>query len=370
MSDKQEVSKVKDSKIIQAGRDVLINTGLNAADIIAIVKEVVASELAVYTQNAEIKAEERLKEFSEELVEQLAQKVSDKLNRFNEPALQFAVREAALSFVKSGKELDKNALIDLMIERVKVDENTTRQKLIDQALRIVPILSQECLDLLSLLVFRNLQHFGLRDHILPWYKSIDDIIDRAPRIRKLDIAFLSQAGCAIALPGISFSKKCRDVFLENYDLLFRHPASFEESCAFKDKYGIDVSKDGVTVRRSFFRDDQTLLTILSTFLFHLDGTLSFNVTDSKYMFSTLHKAGLDCIKPDVEKLINASPKYSQQEVKDYLISINPRWDSAISLLDQDEICSIKLLPVGEYLGTRQLSLLLGRDVPFEAFYPG
>ena len=116
--------------------------------------------------------------------------------------------------------------------------------------------------------------------------------------------------------------------------------------------------------------DQTLLTILSTFLFHLDGTLSFNVTDSKYMFSTLHKAGLDCIKPDVEKLINASPKYSQQEVKDYLISINPRWDSAISLLDQEEICSIKLLPVGEYIGTRQLSILFGRQVPFDAFYPG
>ena len=256
-----------------------------------------------------------------------------------------------------------------MIERVKVDENTTRQKLIDQALRIVPILSQECLDLLSLLVFRNLQHFGLRDHILPWYKSIDDVIDRVPRISKLDIAFLSQAGCAIALPGISYSKKCCDVFLEYYDLLFRHPASYDESDAFKKKYGISVSKDGVIIRRQITWNDQTYLTFLATFLFHLDGTLSFNVTDSNFLFSTLHKAGLDYIKPDVEKLINTCPKYSQEEVKDYLISINPHWDSAISLLDQDEICSIKLLPVGEFLGTRQLSMLLGREVPFEAFYP-
>lgn len=370
MSDRQDISRIQDSTVYQAGGDLTINHGLSASDVMAIVKSVVSSELAIYSQNAEKRAEERLNQFSEDLVEQLAQKVADKLNRFNEPALQFAVKEAALSFVKSGIEPDKKALIDLMIERVKVDENTTRQKLIDQALRIVPILSQECLDLLCILVFRNLQHFGPIDQILPWYKSINDVIDRVSGIRKLDIAFLSQSGCAIALPGITYSKKCCDLFLGYYDLLFRHPASYDESCAFKGKYGISVSKDGVTLRRPTSWNDETFFTFLATFSYHMDGTLSFNVTDSNLLFSTLHKVGLDYMKSDVEKLIIASPKYSQQEVKDFLIRINPSWNSAISLLDKDEICSIKLLPVGEYIGTRQLSMLLGREVPFEAFYPG
>ena len=168
MSDRQDISRIQDSTVYQAGGDLTINHGLSASDVMAIVKSVVSSELAIYSQNAEKRAEERLNQFSEDLVEQLAQKVADKLNRFNEPALQFAVKEAALSFVKSGIEPDKKALIDLMIERVKVDENTTRQKLIDQALRIVPILSQECFDLLCILVFRTLQHFGPIAQILPW----------------------------------------------------------------------------------------------------------------------------------------------------------------------------------------------------------
>lgn len=151
----QRISEVENSTINQAQRDVVVYNGLGAADVIAIVNKVVALELSQYSHNAEQKLEERLSHFSGKLVEELAQKVSDKIDRFNEPSLQFAVREAAIGYIKSGAEDVEDNLVDLMIERVKVEEHSTMQQLVDQAIKVIPTLSSETLALLIFLLLDN-----------------------------------------------------------------------------------------------------------------------------------------------------------------------------------------------------------------------
>lgn len=368
MKGKQEISEIQDATILQAGGDLTINNGLNAGDVIAIVKEVVASELAIYTREAEKKAEERLERFSQDLVEQLAQRVSDKLERFNEPALQMAVRDAALSYVKTGNDSDEKALIDLLIERVSVEDHTTKQRLIDQAIKVVPTLSPECLDLLSLVVFRNLSYTGTRDKMVEWIKSIGTILQRVPRITNLDIAFLSQADCVISIPGISFSKQWGDVFLDRYDLIFRHPVPREISNAFMRRFSMHWENGNFIVGTDLLKENQAILYFLSAFLFRLDGTISFNLTDSNTLYNGIHSAGLDYLRPDVEELINSSQRFRSEEVRRFFVDIDPQWNLAINLLDKPALLSVQLLPVGQYIGTRQLSMLSGREVPFDVFY--
>ena len=368
MGDKQEISKILDSTVLQAGGDLTINTGLRAPDVIEIVKEVVASELAVYTREADKKAVERLQRFSEDLVEVLAKKVSDKLNRFNKPALHIAARDAALSFVRSGDDLDEKVLIDLLIERVSVEEHTTMQRLIDQAIRVVPMLSPACLDLLSLVVFRNLSYIGTRDKMVEWIRSMGAIIQRAPRISNLDIAFLSQADCVVSVPGITMSSRWCDYFLDRYDLIFRHPVPCDVSASFMEKFSMNCDNGSFAFDKAYWEKNGTIIESLSALLFHFDGTISFNLTDSKTLYDGLQKAGLDDFKPDFELLIESSQRFNCDEVRRFFVDIDPNWEHAITLLDKDSLLSVQLLPVGQYIGTRQLSRLMGREVPFGVFY--
>lgn len=370
MSDKQDISKVQDSTINQAGRELTVNYGLSAADVIAIVREVVASELAIYSQNAEKKAEERLNQFSKDLVGQLAEKVADKLDKFNEPSLQFAVREAALSFVKSGKDADEKALIDLMIERVKVDEHSTRQKLIDQAIKVVPNLSTECLALLSMIVFRSLILTGKRTVLEHWIDSVNPILHDIQNATSLDIEYLIQADCVTAMSGIMTQDSWLESCPKQNNLFFRHPVPSQSASAFLDKYGITIMKGGFTLANPslFGGVEKTVIFFAEMMDFGQDGTIRFNVTNSEIAEQLIAGFKVPSVKEDIQALINASALFSPVDVKNYFVNRNPMWAKAIELIDGQRLRSFNLLPIGAYIGARQLSMLSGRDVALETFY--
>lgn len=370
MSDKQDISKIQDSTINQAGRDITVNYGLSAADIIAIVKEVVASELAIYSHNADKKAEERLNQFSTDLVGKLAETVADKLDKFNEPSLQLAVREAALSFVKSGKDTDEKALIDLMIERVKVDEHSTKQKLIDQAIKIVPNLSSECLSLLSMIVFRSLVLSGKRTVLEHWIDSVNPILEDIQNATSLDIEYLVQADCVTAMSGIMTQDSWLESCPKQNNLFFRHPVPAQTASAFMSKYGITVMKGGgfTLANPSLFGGvEQTVIFFAEMMDFCQDGTIRFNVTNSDIAEKLIARFNAP-VRDDINSLINASTLFSPEDVKNYFINRNTKWAKAIDLLDGQRLRSFNLLPVGAFIGARQLSMLSGREVALETFY--
>lgn len=369
MSDRQDISRIQDSTVYQAGGDLTINHGLSASDVIAIVKSVVSSELAIYSQNAEKRAEERLNQFVEDLVEQLAQQVSDKLNRFNEPSLQFAVREAALSYVKSGKEADEKALVDLMIERVKVDEHTTKQKLIDQAIKIIPSLSTECLALLSLIVFRSLTLTGERVALERWIDSMNPVLDVIQNVTSLDIEYLTQADCVTAMQGIMVHDSWMEMCPRQNDLFFRHPVPIEAASVFKQKYGIaSFDKRFMVAHNALLGGEKSVIFIAQLIQLCQDGTIRFMLSNSSLVDELITGFGLPSVREDVYKMIQASALYSPEDVKRYFIARNPKWEKAIDLIDGGRLRAFNLLPVGAYIGSRQLSMLSGREIALETFY--
>lgn len=370
VGDKQEVSHLENSTANLAGRDLIINQGLNADDVIAIVKTVVASELAIYAQKAEGKAEERLKRFSDDLVGQLAEKVTDQLDRFNEPSVQFSVREAALGYVKSGSELDKNNLIDLMIERVKVEEHSTKQKLIDQAIRIVPTLSAQSLSLLSLLAFRQLSLRGNKQEYLKWLNSVNSVVNEISSVGALDIEYLVQAGCVIGLPGLSFHKQWEESCLLSADLFYRHPASEEAINSFMNSIGVQKMADnkGFTTNPSVSNAQDLMLFFVSCMVEPSEMKVGFNVVGSGTVDEFLHKHGLERIVPLFQQLKEKSAPFTKKEVRAYFENLNPNWGKVIEIFNSDQVMSFRLTPVGSYIGSRQLARLSSRDIPIEIFY--
>lgn len=370
LGDKQEASHLENSEVNQAGRDLTIYQGLQASDVIAIVKSVVSTEIAIYAQNAEIKAEGRLKEFSDNLVEKLAETVSDRLDRFNEPSVQFAVREAALGYVKSGSETDENNLIDLMIERVKVEEHTTKQKLIDQAIQIVPTLSAASLALLSLLAFRQLTFRGNKQDYLKWISSIDSVVNEVSRVGALDIEYLVQAGCATGMSGLRAYKPWEEDALITADLFFRHPAPQDAVNVFLANIGvqpIEGNKGFTTV--SSGQEAQNLIMLLVNCFIELPSmNVGFNVVNSGTVNEVIQKQGLDSVLPHFQKFKDAALPFTNAEVKSFYEGLNSNWGKVIDLLNGERLLSFQLTPVGVYIGSRQLAHLSGREIPLDIFY--
>lgn len=369
LSSKQEVSNFQDSTVNQAGRDLIINNhGLSADDVIAIVKSTVASELSIYTMNAESVANERLQKFSHDMVNQLAEKVADRLDRFNEPSLQFAVREAALGYVRSGSETDENNLIDLMIERVKVDEHTTKQKLIDQAIKIIPTLSPESLAVLSLLAFRQLSFSGNKQDYIKWVESVNSLVDTIAQVNDLDVEYLLQAGCTMGLSGLRAHSTWEDTCLQNMDLLLRHNPSNEAVASFLASIGMQASKGGFSVLPGISDSQKLLLVFVQTLITMPGMKVGFNVVGSRTIYDMIEKQGLERLSAPIKTLIDASVPYSKAEVVDFFAGINPNWRGVIKVFNSTRVISYQLTPVGTYIGSRQLAKLSGRKIPLEIFY--
>ena len=167
---------------------------------------------------------------------------------------------------------------------------------------------------------------------------------------------------------MSFSKPWGEAFLSRYDLVFRHPVPRDISDSFMRKFSMHWENGNFIVGTDLLKENNAVLYFLSAFLFYPDGTISFNLTDRNTLFNGIHSGGLDYLRPDVEQLINSAQKFRPEEVRRFFVDIDPQWDLAINLLDKPSLLAVQLLPVGQYIGARQLSMLSGREVPFDVFY--
>ena len=60
--------------------------------------------------------------------------------------------------------------------------------------------------------------------------------------------------------------------------------------------------------------------------------------------------------------------YTKDEVKDFLISINENWNTALGLFSRGDFQSMRLTPVGNYIACRQLTKLSGKKLDMSIFY--
>ena len=361
----QNISDITNSTINQANGDI-INNGVSVKDVLDIVSCVVADKMTIYQQQAEFTAQQRLDDFKQKLVDELKGKDEDTLKRFNQPSVQVAARKAALGYVQSGETEDKDNLVDLLIERVSVEEKTTKQHLIDEAIEILPSLSVECLRILTFMAFANLMRQGTVSDYEKWIDSVNPIIEKISATTMLDVDFLNQANCSYSMGGFHNSTSFIENQLKTCDLLFRHSPSkdFVDKLLVKFKLtrmangfqmipGANVNKD---------------LLIIDAF-----GLLEY--PDIKIKYTTLSNVctglsnhGYTDVIEAFHDYFNETQPYTKEEVEQYFINRNPHWREALDFLKRDDITSLRLKPVGTYIACRQLTKLTGNEVSLDIFY--
>ena len=239
-----------------------------------------------------------------------------------------------------------------MIERIKVDEHTTKQALIDEARQILPKLSTSAIAILAFLAFTKLILLRNRREFIEKIKSLTPLVIELGTPAILDIAYLEQVRCGQSLSFVSSFKDFAETMSETYSPVFTHPITLDQFNQISGELGLNQ------------HSPQLIMSIHS--LFETKGslmTLNFSSL-SEDMFKNNKKEIVDVLHPFVEKMT----KYTKEEVEQFFLALDTQWQSVIDLFKRKDIKSFMLSPVGCYIGTRKLCKVLGEDIPIELFF--
>ena len=363
----QVIRDVNGSMINQAAGNVVVNHyGLSTTEVVGIVRDLISSDMSVYRMQAERTAQDRFNEFAMLLEGRIDDKISEHLDRFNEPSIQLAARDAALGYVRNGNSRECEILVNLLIERVLVTEHSTRQKVIDQAIRILPHLSNKCLALITFLAFIQLRKSCNHVEYKHWIESLNSVIDVVKDVDALDVAYLQQVECATIIPSLAHTQSFFTDQIRHADLFFRHPASEKFNLYVEEKYNAEISGGELLLKGEY--DRRNISYFLNTF--DLNDTKQFfsKFTKSSKLIKVYNDAGLSSIVQDLRIFMQESRQFTEQEVKNYFLNLNPNWQVAFDLMERSDIRSARLSTVGNYIACHQLSTLTGHKVDLNIFY--
>ena len=350
---KQEISNINSSLIQQANGDIK-NYGLGYSDVKDICHDVVRQELSIVTKEAVDTFHREISNFEDCFIEKIKKlenpQVSEKLAT---PKLQFVLHDTMKEYAKTDDTSTKEELVDLMIERLQVDEHTTIQHLIDESIRIIPNLSLYQAYFIGALTLRRVIHQGFQFSVDTLLKKRALLFKYLNKISNLDIQYLKLSNCCMDMSGTKYYKPILERMKDEYDLLFRHPV-------------------GEDIFNTFTLDHPNLEFINGKHIVYKNGDdnmVKLLYSSKKMLMQTLQVEDSHFFSPELEQMINLFTPFSNDEIKHYLISLHSNWQIAFECFDKEEITHIDLTPVGTYIGRRIVKKTTNDDtLPLEEFY--
>lgn len=350
---KQEASNINDSFVQQANGDIH-NYGLAYNDVKEICRDVIRQELAIVTREASDTLNNEISAFENQFVERLEKlenpQVIDKLKT---PKLQFSLHDTMKEYAKTDDIDTKEELVDLMIERLKVEENTTEQYLIDESIKIIPSLSLYQAYFLGALTLRKVINQGysfIVDSNLGKRALLYEYLDE---ISNLDIHYLKLTNCCSDMSGTKYYVSLHDMMKTGYDLLFRHYITEEEYDNFIRSHNNVPSVNGQQI------------------IYKKGGTNEVYLlySSKNHLIQELKKENKMDFLPLFEELINLFTPFTDDEISQHLISLNSNWQKAFDCLNKEKVTQIDLTPVGTYIGRRIVKKVTKDDtLPLVEFY--
>jgi len=356
MAEKMKQESGDNSQNIQIAGD--LNYGITAADAITISHYVVKQELAMYTSEALSTAEERFKTIANKTVDQINAENPNLFPKFKDPAIQVALNETYKKYIETGDDELGDNLINMLIDRLEIENRNTKQFIIDDARIVLPKLSNANLSFLALQVFSLLNiPTNNKNEYKTAIEKLKKITEGAAAISNLDIMYLKQAGCAMGVPMIHVNRNIADSLLNTYEYYFSRGITLEAFNELATKYQLNHS----TIINSFGR----LLSLTDMYPNNFVG-LRFS---SRKRFEDFFLANhLPEFKNFFEEFISLQNKANIKDVQAFHLSIDPKWANIFALWDKEIITTLSIMPVGLYIGSIYLGRTLGIKIPQEIFY--
>lgn len=160
--------------------------------------------------------------FSNELFQRIA-KLEGKvetLERFVNPAIQFALSDSLMGYSQRCSDEHKTLLIDSLLERLQVDDVSTKAILLDKIRKGIPDLTLSQIDMLAFLAFRCLKAEckDIKD-LKNSFKDIDVLMRNILKMSSLDYLYLQHTDFVHRISFISKADFIEKDLLERYDYL-------------------------------------------------------------------------------------------------------------------------------------------------------
>lgn len=134
---RQDAKNISNSNVNITNGDITYNSGVSYTDVREICKDVCAHEIQKNSQIALETSKKRLQEFSEECIDRIDSEAKDLIELFKNPDIQYSLRNATIPYLRTGDKELKEDLINMFIDRLKENQRTTKQSVIDVVLSSV-----------------------------------------------------------------------------------------------------------------------------------------------------------------------------------------------------------------------------------------
>ncbi|MFI3272046.1 MAG: LPO_1073/Vpar_1526 family protein [Pseudomonadota bacterium] len=136
---------------IQVGGNATIVQGISYQDAKTIAHDVVREDFQRLSGEVKLLVQEMFSDIQSSFFSKMeAQNISTEA--FATPSFQWSFRNAQIGYAKNGNEELKENLVELLLERAKEVKKSRKQILLDEAIEVLPKLSQEHIDYLSFFI--------------------------------------------------------------------------------------------------------------------------------------------------------------------------------------------------------------------------
>ena len=337
--DVQKQESGDNSQNIQVNGNVTCGVSYTEARQIAL--DVFNTMMREAVQTAEIRANEIVDDFTKKLFEEHPELSV----RLKEPSIQYSTFSVIKNYVKTGDTELKERMLRMLIKRMEAKERSMEQIVLDEAIEVLPKLTQDQVNILSLV----LSAIYITHHITSiddFRNFINELMGFYPIQKSISIyTHLQYTGCCSGLAGVSTFKPFVDILRIQYGGIFSK--GFSED----------------SFEKTFPNDSERITPILMRCLQN-KSHIQFNAINEVDLKNKINNNHLEDFSSQILSLYNQNIM-NNDKILAFVCDINPKmkafiedWNDKLS-----ELKSFKLTSVGYAIAVLNYNIKTGKNVP-------
>lgn len=353
----RQTQKAGDNAVqMQVDGDLVV--GVSASEARQIALDVFKANFFDLSIEAKQKADVRVEEITDKVIERLYSEIPDKVHKIQDPDIQYSLFNVQKEYARIGdSELGENLILAL-IDKIKIDNRNSESFVIDDALQILPKLSAANLAFLGMMVFSKI---GIpvngREHFKQILLTLNPILKEMAAISYLDMAYLKQSGCVYGTTNIGVNSNLEDSLKRQYGFLYSDLINLDKfNELFVRHANNDPVKQLLLMQMLDRRENQILGLVFSNYDRYNEA-----IGNNSAIFQ-------DWVKSFCEEYFTLQEDVTNEKIQKFHNSIDSNWGAVFATMSSQQVKSFNLNPVGLYIGSIYLSKIIDMKIPLDIFY--
>ena len=340
MMTKKQIQKSGDNSVNVQAESLNLHTGLSYADVKEIALDVFRENFLKMKKEAKEVAESRAEEITEKILQKIQEQNPEALHYARDPDFQFSFFTVQKEYARSGDKELGDLLVDILVDRTKVERRSILQIALNESLTVVPKLTMQQLSALSIIFILRYTRYLKMESLenLKFYINhrLAPFIPNLPK-SAANYQHLEYAGCGtIRTSQVALSQ----IFRDNYPGIFTR--GFSNKQYLKEMGSIPGMES------------------ILTECFHDNRLLQFNASDSEQLKEKIS----EYTDTDEFQFIKANEFWlknlmNDEEIKDYLTKVDVRMAILFDVWSNSPMMHMTLTSVGIAIGHAYCRVITG-----------